>query len=36
VGQVTWFDHGEPWAVFSVEEIVYNADVRDYIRQRGP
>jgi len=36
VGQVTWFDHGKPWAVFSIEEIAYNVDVRDYIRQRGP
>jgi len=24
---VTWLDEGSPWAVFRVEEIVYNADV---------
>ena len=27
VGAVTWFDEGTPWAVFTTEEIVYNADV---------
>lgn len=36
VGSVTWFDDGRPWAVFTVESIVYNADVQDYIRARGP
>jgi hypothetical protein len=24
--EVTWFDEGTPWAVFDVEEIVYNPD----------
>ncbi len=32
----TWFDEGSPWAVFHVEEIVYNADVQAYIRAKGP
>ena len=32
---VTWFDEGTPWAVFTVEEIVYNADVQDYVRLNG-
>jgi hypothetical protein len=36
VGAVTWFDDGLPWAVFSVDEVVYNADVGEYIRRRGP
>jgi hypothetical protein len=36
VGAVTWFDDGTPWAVFSVEEVVYNVDVQDYIRAKGP
>ena len=36
VGAVTWFDDGAPWAVFTVEEIVYNADVDTYIRAKGP
>jgi hypothetical protein len=35
-GTLTWQDEGTPWATFSVEEIVYNADVSDYIRARGP
>jgi hypothetical protein len=36
VGAVTWFDEGTPWAVFNVEEVVYNVDVQDYIRAKGP
>ena len=35
VGSATWLDQGRPWAVFTVEEAVYNADVSEYIRQRG-
>ena len=35
-GAVTWFDQGTPWAVFTVEEVVYNADVSVYIRGTGP
>ena len=35
VASVTWFDQGRPWAVFRVEEIVYNVDVDAYIRARG-
>ena len=35
VGAVTWFDEGRPWAVFRVKEIVFNADVSEYIRDRG-
>lgn len=30
-----WQDQGQPWAIFTVEEIVYNVDVDDYIRIRG-
>ena len=36
VGAVTWLDEGTPWAVFTVEEVVYNVDVGEYIHQRGP
>lgn len=36
VGRVTWFDQGQPWAVFNVEEVLYNADVQAYIKQTGP
>lgn len=33
---VTWFDEGTPWAIFTVEEVVYNVDVEDYIHAKGP
>lgn len=36
VGTATWFDQGSPWAVFTVEEIVYNADITEYIQSTGP
>jgi hypothetical protein len=36
VGTATWFDQGQPWAAFTVEEIVYNVDVSEYIRVKGP
>ena len=32
----TWLDEGRPWAVFAVEEIVWNVEVTDAIRRRGP
>ncbi len=35
VAAVTWYDQGQPWAVFTVEEVVYNAGVREYVRARG-
>jgi hypothetical protein len=35
VASVTWFDQGRPWAVFRVEEAIYNVDVDAYIRARG-
>ena len=35
VGTATWFDQGTPWAVFEVEEIIYNADVSEYICEAG-
>ena len=36
VGAATWFDEGTPWAVFTVEEVVFNADVSEYVRAAGP
>ncbi len=33
---VTWYDDGRPWAVFDVEEVVYDVDVSEYIRASGP
>ncbi len=35
VGAATWIDDGKPWAVFTVEEIVYNTDVSQYVRAKG-
>jgi hypothetical protein len=35
-GSATWLDQGKPWAVFTLEEVKYNVDVSQYIRQRGP
>jgi hypothetical protein len=35
VGTATWLDDGTPWATFRVEDVVYNADVQEYIRARG-
>jgi hypothetical protein len=36
VGSATWFDQGKPWAVFTLEEVVYNVDVSQYLMQTGP
>jgi hypothetical protein len=36
IGAVTWFDQGTPWAIFTVEQVVYNADVSGYVRAAGP
>lgn len=36
VGAAIWLDEGTPWAIFNVEEIVYNIDVDEYIRAIGP
>lgn len=35
VGAAIWLDQGRPWAVFTLEDVVYNVDVSTYIRQRG-
>jgi hypothetical protein len=31
-----WYASTLVWAVFTVEEVVYNADVNEYIRAAGP
>jgi hypothetical protein len=36
VASLTWLDEGDPWATFTTEEVVYNADVREYVLQEGP
>jgi len=35
VGTAAWLDQGIPWATFTMEEVKYNVDVKDYIRQQG-
>ena len=35
-GAATWFDQGRPWAVFTIEDVVYNVDVQDAIRSYEP
>ncbi len=35
VGALTWFGDKGPWAVFTVEEVVYNVDVEAHVRARG-
>ena len=35
-GSAFWLDERTPWAVFHVEEIVLNADVRNYVTATGP
>lgn len=35
-GAAIWLDQRTPWAFFTVEEIVFNVDVSNYLRQRGP
>jgi hypothetical protein len=34
-GSATWLDQGIPWATFTLEEVKYNVDISQYIRQRG-
>lgn len=33
---VTWADEGSPWADLRTDEVVYNADLDDYVRGAGP
>lgn len=35
VGAATWMDQGRPWAYFEAEDIRYNTDVSDYVKDRG-
>ena len=36
VGALTWMDAGTPWAIFTVEDIQMNSDVREYLTRKGP
>jgi len=31
----TWLDEGTPWAVWTIEDVVYNVDVSKCVRARG-
>lgn len=33
---VTWLDEGSPWAELRTEQLIYNADLEDYVRAAGP
>lgn len=34
-GLATWLEQGQAWATFTIEEIVFNADVSHYVRANG-
>jgi hypothetical protein len=34
-GTATWMDQGSPWAYFTLEKAIYNADVGEFLRGRG-
>lgn len=34
-GSATWFDQKYAWATFHVEDVVFNADLSDYLHARG-
>jgi hypothetical protein len=36
VSSLTWLDEGSPWAVLTAEELVYDVEVADYLRVKGP
>jgi hypothetical protein len=35
-GAVTWFDQRTPWTTLTVESVVLNSDVAEYVQQSGP
>ena len=32
---LTWLDEGTPWSVWTIEDVVYNVEVSEYIKARG-
>ncbi len=34
-GSATWLDQGKPWAYFTIEDMKYNVDTSENIKQRG-
>ncbi len=35
VGALTWFGDKKPWVVFTIEDIVFNVDIEEYVRAKG-
>jgi hypothetical protein len=35
-GAAIWLDQRTPWAFMTLEDILFNVDVEDYVRQKGP
>ena len=35
VGSVQWADQPQPWLRLSIDDVVWNADVGDYLRASG-
>jgi hypothetical protein len=35
VGSATWLEMGGPWAYFTTDKLILNADVQEYVRARG-
>jgi hypothetical protein len=36
LSSVTWEDEGTPWLIIELEEVVFNVDIEEYIRAKGP
>ena len=34
-GSATWIDEGQPWAYFTLEEVIFNSEVSQYVRAKG-
>ncbi len=34
-GSAMWLDQGSPWAYFHIESAIYNADVTNYLHEKG-
>ena len=32
---LTWLDEGTPWSAWTIEDVVYNVDVSEYVRASG-
>jgi hypothetical protein len=35
VSALTWLDEGTPWAIWTIEDVVYGADVQTLVRAKG-